>query len=78
MSTAEPTLVEPSPFDVEISIEKLRRYKSPGIDQILVVPIQARRNILCYEIHKLINSIRKKEELPHQWKESVIVLADKI
>jgi hypothetical protein len=25
------------------------------------------------EIHKLINSIWKKEELPDQWKESVIV-----
>jgi len=26
-----------------------------------------------YEIHKLINSIWNKEELPHQWKESIIV-----
>jgi len=28
---------------------------------------------LCFEINKFINSVRTKEELPQQWKESVIV-----
>jgi hypothetical protein len=28
---------------------------------------------LCSEIHKLICSIWNKEELPQQWKESIIV-----
>jgi hypothetical protein len=35
--------------------------------------IPARGNTLCSDIHKLTNSIWNKEELPQQWKESVIV-----
>jgi hypothetical protein len=30
-------------------------------------------NTLCSEIHKFSNCIWNKEELPHQWKESIIV-----
>jgi hypothetical protein len=52
----------------------LKRYKSPGIDQIPAELIQTGGNTLCSEIHKLINCIWKKEELPEQWKESIIVL----
>jgi hypothetical protein len=51
----------------------LKRYKSPGIDQIPAELIQARGNTLRSEIHKLINYIWNKEELPEQWKESIIV-----
>jgi hypothetical protein len=32
--TAEPLVPEPSVFEVEMAIEKLKRYKSPGTDQI--------------------------------------------
>ena len=32
--TAEPLVPEPSAFEVELAIEKLRSRKSPGIDQI--------------------------------------------
>jgi hypothetical protein len=35
--------------------------------------IQAGGGILVYVIHKLINSICNKEELPDHWKESIIV-----
>jgi hypothetical protein len=35
--------------------------------------IQAGGEILLSEIHTLINSILNKEELPEQWKESIIV-----
>jgi hypothetical protein len=38
---AEPLLLEPSSSEVEIAIEKLKRYKSPGIDQIPAELIQA-------------------------------------
>jgi len=31
---AEPLVTEPSYFDVEIAVENLNRYKSPGIDQV--------------------------------------------
>jgi hypothetical protein len=36
MHTGESLEPEPSHFEVIIAIEKLKRYKSPGIDQILV------------------------------------------
>jgi hypothetical protein len=52
---------------------KIKRYKSPGSHQILAETIQEEGEILWSEIHKLINSIWNKEELPDQWKESTIV-----
>jgi len=32
--TAEPLVPEPSAFEIEMAIEKLKEHKSPGIDQI--------------------------------------------
>jgi hypothetical protein len=58
---------------VEIAIGKLKKYKSPGSDQILAELIQAGGEILLSAIHKLINSVWNREELPDQWKESVII-----
>jgi hypothetical protein len=71
--TAEPLVPEPSLVEVEIAIGKLKRYKSPGTDQIPAKLIRAGDATLCSEIHKLICSVRNKEELPQQWKESTIV-----
>ncbi|PNF43474.1 hypothetical protein B7P43_G10812 [Cryptotermes secundus] len=72
--TAELLVPNPSPFEVESAIAKLKRYKSPGSDQILPELIQAGGKILCSKIHKLITSIWHKEKLPDdQWKESIIV-----
>jgi hypothetical protein len=71
--TAEPLVPEPGSSEVEIAIEKLKSYKSPGTDQIPAELIHAGGNTLCSEIHKLINCIWNKEELPEQWKESIIV-----
>jgi hypothetical protein len=70
INIAEPLLPDPSPVEVEIAIAKLKRFKSPGNDQILVELIQAGGEISCSKIHKLINSIWSREELPDQWKES--------
>jgi hypothetical protein len=64
---------ESSVSEVEVAIVKLKRYKSPGADQIPSVLIQAGGETLHPEIHKLINLICNKEELPHQWKESVVI-----
>ena len=36
--------------------------------------IKAGCRTICSEIQKLINSIWNKEELPEEWKESIIVL----
>jgi hypothetical protein len=35
--TAEPLVPEPSGCEFELAIEKLKRHKSPGIDQILAI-----------------------------------------
>jgi hypothetical protein len=51
----------------------LKKYKSPGNDQVPTELIQAGDETLLSAFHKLINSIWNKEELPDQWKESIIV-----
>src|SRR5215510_3445053 len=71
--TEEPLVPEPSVLEVELSIEKLKSHKSPGIDQIPAELIKAGGRTLCCAIHKLVISIWKKEELPEEWKESIIV-----
>jgi hypothetical protein len=73
MHTAEPLVLGSSPFEVEIAITKLKRYKSPGSDQIPAELIQTRGETLRSESHKIINSGWNKDELPYQWKESIIV-----
>jgi sorting nexin-29 len=62
---------------VEIAIGKLKSYKSPGTDQILAELIKAGGETLHSEIHRLICCIWNKEELPQQWKESIIVPINK-
>jgi hypothetical protein len=52
---------------------KLKRHKPLGTDQIPAEFIKAGGETLYSEIHKLIHSIWKKEELPQQWKESIIM-----
>jgi hypothetical protein len=71
--TAEPFVAELSLIEVETAIGNLKSYKSPGIDQILAELINAGGETLRTEIHILICSIWNKQELPQQWKESIIV-----
>jgi hypothetical protein len=66
--TAEPFVPELSLVEVEIAIVKLKRYESPGTDQIPPELIKE-----CSEIRRLICSIWNKKELPQQWKDSIIV-----
>jgi hypothetical protein len=77
MHTAEPFVPEPSTSEAEVSIGKLKRYKSPGADQISAELIQAEGETLRSEIHKLIKLIRNKEELLHKFKESTVVRIQK-
>jgi hypothetical protein len=51
----------------------LKKYESPDSDQITAEIIQAGGEMLLSAVHKLINSVWNKEELPNQWKESIIV-----
>ena len=55
--TTEPLVPEPSVFEFELAIEKLKSNISPGIDQIPAELIKASDRTILYEIHKLINSI---------------------
>ena len=58
---------------VEVAIERLKRHNSPGFYQIPLELIKAGGRTIRSEIHKLINSIWNREELPEEWKESIIV-----
>jgi len=48
---------EPSAFEAELAIGKLKNHKSPGIDEIPAELIKAGGRKICYAIHKLIISI---------------------
>jgi hypothetical protein len=63
---AEPLVLGPSCLEVEIAIAKLKKYKSPGSDQIPAELIQAGGEMLLCAVHKFITSIWNKEE---EWKE---------
>ena len=73
IQTAELPVPELSAFEVEMAIEKLKTHTSPGIYQITAEVIKAGGRTIHSEIHKLINSIWNKVELPEQWKESINV-----
>jgi hypothetical protein len=57
IQTTESFVPEPSISEVEVAIGKLKRYKSPGADQIPAELIQAGCETLHSEIHKLIKLI---------------------
>jgi len=68
----QPLGPELSAFEVQMAIEKLKRHKSPGFDQIPAELIKAVRTI-CSEIHKLIIiSIWNKEKFPEELKQPII------
>jgi len=71
--TAEPLVPEPSVSEFELAVRKLKSYKSPGIDQISAELFKAGGRSICLEIHKLITSISKKENLPEKWTDSIIL-----
>jgi len=73
IQTAEPLVPEPSAAEVELAIDKLKSHKSPGTDQIQAELIKAGGRTICLESHKLITSIWKKEKLPEEWKEAIII-----
>ena len=70
----EPSAFE---FEFELSIEKLKRHKSPGTGQIPAELTKAGGRPIRCEIHKLIISIWNKEELPEERKKLNIVTINK-
>jgi hypothetical protein len=61
--TAEPLVSEPSPVDEEISVAKMKKYKSQGCDQIPTELIQEDGEILHPQIHKIIIFIWNKDHV---------------
>jgi len=53
-------------------LKKLKRQRSPGIAQIQAELFKAGSRTLNSEFHKFIHSSWNKEELPEEWKESII------
>jgi len=64
--TTEPAVSDSIVVEFEVAIEKLKRHKSPGIDQIPAELIKAGGRTIHCEIHKLIDSIWNKKELSEQ------------
>jgi hypothetical protein len=69
---AGPLVPKPRAFEVEMATGKLC-HKSPGIDQIPAELIKAGGRTICPEIHDLINSIWKQEELSVEYKALITV-----
>jgi hypothetical protein len=61
--TAEALVPEPSAFEIEMAIGKLKRHISPDTDQIPAESFKAEGRTIHSEIHKLINSVWNREEL---------------
>ena len=55
--TVEPLVNEPSAFALEMGIQKLKRHKSPNIDQIPTELMESEGKTIRCDIHKLINSV---------------------
>jgi len=70
--TAEPLMLSLVP-QVEMAIDKQKRHKSARTDHIPAEMIKAGSRTIHSEIHKLINSLWKKEELPEESMESITV-----
>jgi hypothetical protein len=70
---AQPIVPDSSSFEVEIDIAKLKKHELPSSVQIPEKLIQAGGEPLLSQIHKLINSIWNKKELPDQWNEYITV-----
>jgi hypothetical protein len=55
--TADPLVPGPCRLELAIAVAELKKYKSPGSDQIPAELIQVGGEMLLSAIHKLINSI---------------------
>jgi hypothetical protein len=70
--TAEPFVPEPGASEEDqFAVCKLERCKSPGAAELIQTG-----ETLHSEIHELIKLVWNKDELPHQWKERIVVPTD--
>jgi hypothetical protein len=78
MHTAKPFVPDLNASKVEVAVGKLKRYRSPGVDEIPAELTQTGGKTLPLEIHKLIKLIWNREELPHQWKVLCYLFTEKV
>jgi hypothetical protein len=78
LHTAEPFVPEPSASEVEVAVEKLKRYKSPGFDQIPAELIRAEGETLLSEGHKLSGRSGRKKNCLTSGKRQLWYLAKEI
>jgi hypothetical protein len=70
IQTAEPFVPELSISELEVAIGKLKSYKLPGADQIPAELIKAGGK---HYILRSTNLLSWNKELPHQWKEPIVI-----
>lgn len=70
--TAQPYIEDPTIQEVEAEISRLRNFKAPGIDNLPGELFKNGGNALCMEMHELIKRIWNDEELPGEWKTSIL------
>jgi hypothetical protein len=75
--TVEKLVPGPGCLEAQIIIAKLKKYKSPGSDQIPAELIQAGSKKLLSAIYKLIHSIWNKEQLSDKWNETYCTSSQK-
>jgi hypothetical protein len=75
--TAEPLVPEPSAAEIEIAIRNLKRKIARYLSHSSRTVSSWVGGIMHSEIHKLSMLIWNKEQLPHQWKESIVVTIHK-
>jgi len=67
IQTAKLVVLEPSAFDIEMAIKKLKRRNSLDIDEIPAEMIKSGCRTIISEIYKLMNSVWNMEQLTEQW-----------
>jgi hypothetical protein len=73
IDSAEPLVPGPNHLEVETAIVMLKSINLQAVIQLPAKLIQTRGETLVSAIHKLITSVWNKDELPDQWKESIIL-----
>jgi hypothetical protein len=68
---------ETSAFEGELAVGKIKRHKSQGIVQFPAEWITTGSRSIRFEAHKITDSIWNKEELPEEWRKSIIVFINK-
>jgi hypothetical protein len=71
--TEEQSVPQPSAFEIEMTIEKLKRHNHQLLKKSQQKWLRQGGRTIRSEIHTLINSIWNKDELSEEWKESIIV-----